>query len=327
VFEPPFPRVELAEQLAILAARGIYVGTSSWKYEDWLGLIYSPGRYMRYFQTSPPKLAKARFQKECLAEYAQTFKTVCLDAGFYQFPSSRMIEGYFGQVGADFRLSIKVTEEITVRRWPAMERYGGLAGKLNKHFLNADIFQGSFLAPLAPFRDRIGAIVFEFSHFHPGDWERGRDFVEALDGFFAVLPKGWNYSVEVRNASLLQLEYFAVLRKHGVAHTYNNWTHMPSVAEQMATADSETADFSVARFLLKPGRTFAEAVKKFEPYKKAQEPNEEARRAIVGLMTHRKGFIYVNNRLEGCALWTIYAALAGLLASQNKIPEANESPA
>jgi hypothetical protein len=95
----------------------------------------------------------------------------------------------------------------------------------------------------------------------------------------------------------------------------------------MATADSETADFSVARFLLKPGRTFAEAVKKFEPYKKAQEPNEEARRAIVGLMTHRKGFIYVNNRLEGCALWTIYAALAGLLASQNKIPEANESPA
>jgi hypothetical protein len=38
---------------------------------------------MRYFQASPPKLAKARFQKECLTEYAQTFKTVCLDAGCY----------------------------------------------------------------------------------------------------------------------------------------------------------------------------------------------------------------------------------------------------
>jgi uncharacterized protein YecE (DUF72 family) len=324
VFESSFPRSELAEQMGTLAERGIYLGTSSWKYEGWLGLIYSPERYMRYFQASPPKLAKARFQKECLSEYAQTFKTVCLDAGFYQFPSPQMIEGYFSQVGADFRLSLKVTEEITVRRWPTMERYGGRAGELNKHFLNADIFQGSFLAPLAPFRERVGTIIFEFSHFHPGDWERGRDFVDALDGFFAVLPKSWNYSVEVRNASLLQPEYFAVLRKHGVAHAYNNWTHMPSVAEQMVMGESETADFSVARFLLKPGRLYADAVKKFEPYKEAQEPNEEARRSIAGLVKRRKGFIYVNNRLEGCALWTIYAALAGFLPSQKKVTEASE---
>jgi hypothetical protein len=35
-------------------------------------------------------------------------------------------------------------------------------------------------------------------------------------------------------------------------------------------------------------------------------------------MTHRKGFIYVNNRLEGCVLWPIYAALVGLLASEKK---------
>jgi uncharacterized protein YecE (DUF72 family) len=309
VWESSFPRVELAEQLAILATQGIYIGTSSWKYEGWLGLIYSTDRYMRYFQASPPKLAKSRFQKECLAEYAQTFKSVCLDAGFYQFPSPRMLEGYFGQVGAGFRLSLKVTEEITVRRWPTMERYGSRAGEMNKHFLNSDLFQNSFLAPLVPYRDQIGTIIFEFSHFHPGDWERGRDFVEALDSFFTVLPKGWPYSVEVRNASLLQPEYFAVLRKHGVAHAYNSWTKMPSVAEQMAMPDSETADFSVARFLLKPGRTYAEAVKKFEPYTEAQEPNEEARGAIAGLVKRRKGFIYVNNRLEGCAPRTISAAL------------------
>jgi uncharacterized protein YecE (DUF72 family) len=218
-------------------------------------------------------------------------------------------------VGDDFRLSLKVTEEITVRRWPTMERYGGRAGEMNKHFLNADMFQGSFLAPLIPFRDRIGTIIFEFSHFHPGDWERGRDFMEALDGFFSVIPKGWDYSVEVRNPSLLQPEYFQMLRRHNVAHAYNNWAHMPSAAEQMALPESETADFVAARFLLKPGRTYADAVQKFEPYRDVQEINEEARGAIAGLVKKRKGYIYVNNRLEGCAPRTILAAVKKLLSN------------
>jgi hypothetical protein len=64
---------------------------------------------------------------------------------------------------------------------------------------------------------------------------------------------------------LLQPESFQMLRKHGVAHAYNNWAHMPFSAEQMAMPESETADFVAARFLLKPGRSYAEAVKKFEP--------------------------------------------------------------
>ncbi len=42
---PDFPRSDLAAKVASLAASGIYVGTSSWKYEGWLGLIYSPERY------------------------------------------------------------------------------------------------------------------------------------------------------------------------------------------------------------------------------------------------------------------------------------------
>jgi hypothetical protein len=38
----PFLREQFRAQVAELAAAGIYVGTLSWKYEDWLGLIYSP---------------------------------------------------------------------------------------------------------------------------------------------------------------------------------------------------------------------------------------------------------------------------------------------
>ena len=42
LFAEPRP---LANRLAALAQRGIYIGTSSWKYEGWLGSIYTPSRY------------------------------------------------------------------------------------------------------------------------------------------------------------------------------------------------------------------------------------------------------------------------------------------
>jgi hypothetical protein len=88
---------------------------------------------------------------------------------------------------------------------------------------------------------------------------------------------------------------------------------------------SETADFTSARFLLRPGRNYEQAVKSFQPYTEVKEPYQEGRDALAKLLTPagpghpKRRYLYVNNRLEGCALWTIYAVLSGLLA---KSPEA-----
>ncbi len=41
---PPLA-ARLAPRLRSLAERGIFFGTSSWKYEGWLGSIYSEDRY------------------------------------------------------------------------------------------------------------------------------------------------------------------------------------------------------------------------------------------------------------------------------------------
>jgi uncharacterized protein YecE (DUF72 family) len=160
------------------------VGTSSWKYEGWLGLIYTPDRYM-----TRGKLSRAKFEKTCLVEYAETFKTVCADAGYYQFPSTKMLDGYFSQLPPDFKLSIKVTEDITVKQFPNLPRYGKRAGQPNERFLDADLFASSFLTPLEPYRSQIGTLFFEFSPFHHGDWELGRQFVAHLDEFLDKLPK------------------------------------------------------------------------------------------------------------------------------------------
>jgi len=92
---------------------------------------------------------------------------------------------------------------------------------------------------------------------------------------------------------------------------------MPPVNEQMALdVAAPILKLCAARFLLKPGRKYEEAVKMFQPYDKTKEPNPEARAAGAALIKdggaagpERKTFIYVNNRLEGNALETIAAML------------------
>ena len=76
-----FNREQITQRVSELADRNIYIGTSSWKYEGWMGQLYSPDRY-----SYRGKVAKSRFEAGCLKEYAEVFKTVCVDAGFYRFP-------------------------------------------------------------------------------------------------------------------------------------------------------------------------------------------------------------------------------------------------
>jgi hypothetical protein len=81
---------------------------------------------------------------------------------------------------------------------------------------------------------------------------------------------------------------------------------------------SETADFVTARFLLRPGKSYAQAKSGFQPYNEIKEPYAEGRLALQQLFSRacfsrsRKRYIYVNNRLEGSAPKTI-AAVLGLL--------------
>jgi len=152
----------------------------------------------------------------------------------------------------------------------------------------------------------------------PSDYEHGRDFVADLDRFLEKLPPGWPYAIELRNKHWLVADYLAGLARHGVTHVFNSWEAMPCVTEQMALTGSRTnPQLVAARFLLKPGRKYEDAVQSFAPYAKVQEPNLEARAASKALVAERltsgpdhKTYIYVNNRLEGNALSTIDAILS-----------------
>ena len=305
-----FSRPNLKQNLAALAQSGVCIGTSSWKYPGWCGQLYDEQRYL-----TRGRFSKNRFEETCLAEYAQTFSTVCVDAGYYKFPDERYLEKLSAQVPDGFRFSFKVTDTITLKHFPKLPRFGMHAGKDNEHFLNAAMFRESFLRPCESIRDKVGALIFEFSQFYPRDFEHGRDFAAALDAFLSELPGGWQYAVEMRNKQFLHSDYFEMLARHGVAHAFNSWTRMPPVSEQLAMPGSTTADFVVGRFLLTPGRAYEQAVKEFSPYKETKAADPDAREAGKALiakakqMGKRPSFIYVNNRLEGNALATIAAML------------------
>ncbi len=304
-----FDREALTARVRALAERNIFLGGSSWKYEGWLGQIYSRSRYQ-----SRGRFSKKRFEETCLEEYAEVFPTVCGDFAFYQFPTDDFWRRLFGQVPDGFRFAFKVPEQITCRLFPSHPRYGAQGGDENPSFLDADLFRDGFLRALEPYGAKTGLLVLEFGAFPQRAFAGPLEFIDRLDPFLAKLPDGWRYSVEIRNPDFLVPDYFACLRTHGVAHVYNAWTKMPQIREQMAIPDSVTADFVVTRALLRQGRPYEDAVRMFSPYAEVREPNPLVRdgiREIIHISREqgKTAFIFVNNRLEGNAPGTIVSIL------------------
>jgi uncharacterized protein YecE (DUF72 family) len=312
LFEPPssFDRAGLAGALQRLASRQVWIGTSSWKYEGWMGQIYTRERYL-----TRGRFSQSYFASACLREYAETFPIVCGDFTFYQFPSPAYWQRLFHSASTDLLYAFKVPEDVTVKVFPAHARYGQRGGTENPSFLNAALFQDAFLAALEPYRSQVAVLIFEFGAFSRSSYNGAGEFLADLDKFLGAVPAGWRYAVEIRNPEYLKPEYFDCLRAHGVAHVFNAWSHMPELQRQIEIPEAHTAGFSVCRALLRHGRSYEKAVKEFSPYEKVQDPNPAARQAMRSLIDRaheqqQAAFIFVNNRLEGNAPVTIQAVVA-----------------
>lgn len=285
----------------------VNLGTSSWRYPGWCGLLYDEDRYLWGTHFS-----KKRFSEHCLEEYAEVFRSVCVDSTYYALPKNDFLQGIAAQVPDGFQFSFKVPDDITIKTFPRTDAFGERAGRANDLFLSAGLLNMGFLRRLEPIREKVGALIFEFSHFQTGDFEHGRDFVAALDHFFSEAPTGWRYAVEIRNGNWLHPDYFAMLARRGVAHVYNQWTRIPSALDQIGLHPLEENPFVIARYLLTPGRSFEWAREQFDPFHQLREIDPGARESMVRILRHamhgdtrgRPTYLYVGNELEGNALHT-----------------------
>ena len=232
---PSFDKAALANRLRALAEQRIFIGTSSWKYDGWLGQIYTRERYL-----SRGKFSQKAFEAECLKEFAETFPVVCGDFSFYQFPTPEFWKKLFTDSPPQLQFALKAPEEATVEVFPRHPRYGARAGRPNEAYLNVNAFKAMFLEPLELYRSRIACLIFEFG-------ARGaatKEFVAQVAPFFDQLPDTFRYAVEVRNREYLVEPYFEVLREHKAAHVFNAWTKMPPLEEQFVIPGAFTADFT-----------------------------------------------------------------------------------
>ncbi len=301
------------------ASPHLKLGTSTWAYEGWQGLVY----------TKP--YPKGRFKGDCLAEYARyeyrgrvLFQTVGLDQTFYRPPTPRQLAQYAEQLPPGFEMCSKVWEEITIPRFASQPRYGAKAGRVNPRFLDADLFVEQVLAPYGQaLRDHTGPFIFEFQRtgIEP------EDFLPQLDRFLEHLPSEYSYALELRHAGILGPDYQSILRTHRVAHVYNHWTYMPRLAEQhKRLAEAFTAPFVLLRLLTPLKVRYEDAVKTAEPYNRIVRPLPDMRADTIRLVTqalgeNRQTYVLVNNRAEGCAPLTIQALADQLMPSEDAARE------
>ena len=277
----------------------IYLGTSTWAFPGWKGLVYH-----RTYKSQKD------FTANSLGEYATIpwFRTACIDSFFYNPPKSETLLHYASLVPESFRWVSKVWERITIATYPKHPRYGPHAGRENPDFLNVDLLKD---AVLSAYHDpsvmaRTGPLVLQFAPFSERTM-RYRDFIDRLSEFLRHLPRDFQYAVEVRNPELLELGYFQALNEARVAHCFNHWNSMVPLHQQMraaAEAGGLTADFYIARLLTPLGTSYQSAEELFEPYDRVQAPNAQMRGDVLRLVrralsTYKRAFVTANNKAEG----------------------------
>jgi uncharacterized protein YecE (DUF72 family) len=285
----------------------IYLGTSSWNFPEWKGLVYR-----RSYGSA------AAFKREAFSEYAQIpwFRTVCIDSFFYTPATPEKLKEYAAQVPDGFRWVAKAWERLTIPRYPSHSRYGALAGKENPEFLSQRVFEER----IAPAFDspevmaKTGPIVFQFGYISSAEMT-ATAFIGRLRRFLGELPKRFMFAVEVRNREFLCPAYFDALNQVGATHTFNHWNQMPPLSDQMklaAAAGGLSAPFFVGRLLTPLSTSYEEAEGLFSPYCSIQQPNETMRRDVLRLIKRagEKGipvWITANNKAEGCSPLTMLA--------------------
>ena len=285
------------------------VGTCSWKYDSWKGLVYEPGR------TYKPD--------DYLPDYARLFRTVEVDQWFWglfpagvKLPDARTVRAYAQSVPDDFTFTVKAPNALTLTHYYARQskRYEEYADRPNEHFLSADLL-GRFLEALAHLGPKLGPIMFQFEYLNKVKMPSRGAFLEKLHEFFARAPEGFRYAIETRNPNYLSPEFFSFLRDHRLGYVFIEGYYMPPIAQVFDAHDTHTADHAVVRLHGGGREEIEQATGK--DWSRIVEPHPEGIEAAVRIIRGNMGrgaqtYINVNNHFEGSAPLTLARLLEAL---------------
>jgi uncharacterized protein YecE (DUF72 family) len=302
--EPDKAAVEPAEAdpaLGTLAARldpRLRLGTSSWSFPGWAGLVYAA------------RAPKPTLSRDGLGAYARhpLLRTVGVDSGFYAPLDARRLARYAAQVPADFRFLVKAPAAVT-DRFRRDEQ--GRAREPNPGFLTARVALEQAVDPyLAGLGDRAGVLLFQFPPLGRELAGHPRRFAEDLYRFLRRLPAGPTYAVELRDADLLTPDLAAALHHGGAVPALAGHPRLPLLDAQRDLFAAHDDGPLVIRWLLRRNRGYNEARDRYQPFDALCEPDPETRGLVTGLVLDalsggREVFVIVNNKAEGSSPLTL----------------------
>lgn len=307
---PALPEhVALAARLPEL----VRLGTSSWSYPGWHGLVWAQ------------EFNERRLAKEGLTAYSQhpLLRTVSIDRSFYQPLSVGQYTAYASQVPDHFRFIVKAPASVS----DALIRDESGRGKAhNPLFLDPDLALREFIEPaMQGLGHKVGALVFQVSPL-PHDWLRQpQRLMDQLEHLLCKMPAmqaaapGATIAIEVRDQALVRPELAQLLKRTGHSYCLGLHARMPPIEDQLPMLRSLWPGPLVCRWNLHRRHGafgYEDARAMYEPFDHIQDADLETRQTLARVIvaTARAGLpvnISISNKAEGCAPLSV-----GLLAQE-----------
>ena len=305
----PAPFDAALAALAAGLAPQLRLGTSSWTYPGWNGLVWD-GDY-----------PDAALSRQGLAAYAQhpLLRCVGIDRGFYRPLTASQYAHYAAQVPADFRFVVKAPSQVT----DALVRSkSGQGRQANPDFLDPDLAWRTFVQPaLEGLGAKVGALVFQLSPLPLAQLQRWPELLQRLHALLRAQPAlaptapDGVLAVEVRDPQCLTPEFAAVLRATGATYCLGLHAKMPPLQDQLPLLRALWPGPLVCRWNLNPlhgayGYEMAET--EYSPYDKLVDPDLDTRallaRTLAGVTgAGQNAFVTVSNQAEGCSPLSVRA--------------------
>jgi len=272
------------------------IGTCSWKYDSWKGIIYS-----------------AKAEQNYLDEYSKHFNTVEIDQWFWSLLSEKRIilpketdvKLYADSVPDDFKFTIKIPNSITLTHFYRKNNAEPL--KENPHFLDTGLFN-SFTDSLKSMSDKIGVLMFQFEYLNKQKMSGLDEFIERVEPFFQSLDSTHTYGVELRNPNYLKKPFFDLLERNNLSMVFLQGYFMPNIWQTFEEHKDHLSTTVVIR--LHGGDRAGMEEKTNKVWNKIVEPKDEdiekVRRMVYSLRRKEVDlYVNVNNHYEGSAPLTI----------------------
>jgi len=285
------------------------IGTCSWKYPSWKGLLYDPGKNYR--------------PEDYLRDYAMSLDSVEVDQWFWslfpghvRLPEVRTVKQYAESVPGDFVFTVKAPNALTLTHFYSRQpaAYSSIAGAPNPHFLDHALLC-DFLERLAPLGQKLGPIMFQFEYLNRTKMASKEAFFDRFLKFISAAPKDYRYAIETRNPNYLSPAFFDFLKECDCGFVYLEGYFMPPISTVFNKFHPRTTDFSIIR--LHGGDRLEIEKETAEVWDRIVSPKPEAIEAaarIVRANARKRVITYVNvnNHLEGSAPLSIQRLLEAL---------------